>query len=80
MRPEQKLWSILFLFAPAVYIGLEYNFWKGLLAFVLTFLLGVIIGQISIRVILMEHMKIWAYIKGPFIAIVIILGFNWFHN
>lgn len=80
MGLEQKLWSISFLLGPAVYIGIEYNFWHGLLAFTLTFVLGIIIGQISIRIVPMQHMKIWAYVKGPIIASIIILGFIWFYK
>ncbi|MEL6303168.1 MAG: hypothetical protein AAFQ20_00095 [Bacteroidota bacterium] len=80
MKPEQKLWSSLFLFGPAIYIGIEYDILKGLLAFVLTFVLGAIIGQISIKILSIQHMKIWAYVKGPFVAAILILGFYWFNN
>lgn len=80
MKPNQKLWSLIFLLGPAIYIGIKFGFWNGIIAFILTFFVGALLGQISIRIIPQEHMETWAYTKGPLIATVIILGFNWFHN
>jgi len=76
MKPQQTLWSLIFLLGPAIYIGIVYGFWNGILAFILTFILGALLGQISIRIIPFEYLITWAYIKPPLVVAFIVLGFH----
>jgi vacuolar-type H+-ATPase subunit I/STV1 len=80
MKLNQSLWSLIFLLGPAIYIGIEYGFWNGFLAFILTFIFGAVVGQFSIQIVSIEHMKVWSYLKGPLVAIIIIFSFYLFHK
>ncbi|TWO30334.1 hypothetical protein E1J38_014855 [Seonamhaeicola sediminis] len=78
MKSHQKLWSLFFLIAPAVYIGMEHGFWKGIIALGIYAVLSMIVGWISVLSFPTKFMGIWAYLKGPIIAGIIIIGFNYF--
>ncbi|MBL4879711.1 MAG: hypothetical protein JKX82_00170 [Oleispira sp.] len=78
MKPRQKLWSTFFLFAPVIYIGLKFGFWNGILALGINFILGMMIGWISVFSVPERYMGKLAYLKGPIIAGIIIFGFKYF--
>lgn len=80
MKPHQKLWSLFFLIAPAIYLGIEYGFWKGLIALGIYAILSMVIGWISILIFPTKFMKVWAYLKSPIIAGILIIGFQYFKN
>jgi len=78
MKPHQKLWSLIFLIAPPIYIGMEYGFWKGIIALGIYAILSMIIGWISVLSFPTKFMETWAYLKGPLIAGIVIFGFQCF--
>jgi len=78
MKTDQKLWSLFFLIAPAVYIGTEFGFWKGIIAFGIYLVLSLLLGWVAVFSLPVKTMKVWAYLKGPIISGLIILGFYYF--
>ena len=77
MKAHQSLWSLLFLIGPAIFISIEFGFWNGILALIINFVLGAIVGQIALRIIPFSFLRFWSYAKGPLIAFIVIIGFYW---
>lgn len=80
MKENQKLWSSFFLFAPAIIVGINFGFWQGVLALILNFVIGAILGFTLLRVIPVKFMLVWAYLKGPLIGIIIVSLFVIFNK
>lgn len=76
MKSHQKLWSLILLILPVIYIGMTFGFWKGVIAFILYVILSMIFGWLSVVSLSTKSMNIWAYLKGPIIAGIIIFGFQ----
>ena len=74
MTPAQNLWSALFNFGPAIYLGIALRWWVGLVALAATFLLGwFLFFLVSVRLPPEGHAP-WAWLKGPFVATFVMIS------
>lgn len=76
MTPIQNLWLTFFNFAPAIILGIYQQWWVGLAALVTTFVLSWILVFIVTMNLSGKAMTVWAWIKPPIIASVV-LGAGW---
>lgn len=80
MKENQKLWSTFFLFAPAIIVGVNFGFLQGIVAFILNFVFGVILSFSLLKLIPINFMLLWAYIKGPLIGVIIVSLFIFYNK
>lgn len=78
MTPLQNLWLSIFNFGPAIILGIYKQWWVGLAAILATFILSWLL-VLAVTVNLKgKAMVIWAWVKPPFIATVVLGSGLWF--
>ncbi len=68
MTPAQHIWTTVFLWGPAIFIGIYSSWWLGVLAVPLSFILSLGLSVLITPKISMDLMAVWAWIKPPVIA------------
>jgi hypothetical protein len=78
MTPMQHLWVAVFGFGPAIILGLYKQWWVGIVALVVTFVLSWILAVVAMMNISgFATMTIWAWIKPPIIAAAVLTAGWW---
>jgi hypothetical protein len=82
MTPLQNLWTTFFLFLPVIYLGVNFSWLTGLLAFLVSMLLSWSLGFLTLMYaserMSLATMTIWAWVKPPLIALVVLRSFTIF--
>ncbi len=82
MTPTQNFWTTFFLFAPPIYLGIDMGWLTGLLAFFVSMLLSWGLGFLTLiyasERMSLSAMTIWAWVKPPIIALVVLQSFTIF--
>ena len=78
MTPAQHLWSALFNFGPAIILGIYKQWWVAIIALVASFLLSRLLFLVVSINIPVSAMGLWAWIKGPVVAAIILSLGHWF--
>ena len=77
MNPMQNIWLTIFNFGPAIILGINKNWWLGLVAIASTFILSWVLVFVVTMNLQGKAMIIWAWVKPPIIA-TLVLGSGWF--
>lgn len=80
MRLIQNFWGVFFLFAPAIYLGINEDWKVGGLAFCATLFLSWVLGLLFLRLAVdkasLEVLTLWGWVKPLFIAFAVIQFFS----
>lgn len=82
MTPTQSFWTAFFLFAPPIYLGIDMGWLTGLLALFVSMLLSWGLGFLTLiyasERMSLSAMTIWAWVKPPIVALVVLQLFTIF--
>lgn len=75
MTPLQNLWVTFFMFAPAIYLGINKSWLTGVLAYFLTMFVSWALGYAVIRYgnLSLKVMTVWAWCKPPTVALLVLV-------
>lgn len=65
LAKSQYFWSLFFSFGFAVFIGLDYGFWIGLLSYVVVMIFSGVVGWFSVFALPVGKMEVVGYLKWP---------------
>ena len=77
MTPIQNLWLTIFNYGPAILLAIYKQWWVGVIALVVTFILSWLLVFIVSSKLPNNAMVVWAWVKPPLVAAAVLVG-GWF--